>query len=142
MLVSDHKTRTVSARVLFVFAGMQVVLSGCLYGWAVSFARIICNTILLAIIGVWLGLYAILRKKKMADMIGIGDAIFFAAISPMFDVYGYVLFLIISSIVALLYWPIARIFQPESVGVPMISVASVCFMSVILYRILRIGYGI
>ena len=130
MMVSDARSRTVSSWWLSAFWLVLVVAGVVEDGWRVTLINIVCNLFVLLVIGVSLLAYSKMRKRPLMEMLGIGDVIFLAALTPVFGVE----FLIVSAIVALLSWPLFRKMQPGLTGIPLVTVFGTCFIIVILFR--------
>lgn len=134
MMVSDARSRTVSSWWLSAF-GLGLVVDGLIEeGWRETLINIVCNLVVLLVMGVSLLAYSKMRKRPLMEMLGIGDVIFLAALTPVFGVEVYLWFLIVSAIVALLSWPLFRKMQPGLTGIPLVTVFGACFIIFILFR--------
>ena len=134
MMVSDARNRTVSSWWLSAF-GVTLVVAGVIDGgWRETLINIVCNLFVLLVIGVSLLAYSKMRKRPLMEMLGAGDVIFLAALTSAFGVEVYLRFLIVSSILALLSWPLFRRMQPGLTGIPLITVFGACFVIFILFR--------
>ena len=139
MIVSDARSRTVSSWWLSAF-GLVLVVAGVIEeGWRETLINIVCNLFVLWVIGVSLLAYSKMRKRPLMEMLGAGDVIFLAALTPVFGVEVYLRFLIVSSIFALLSWPLFRRMQPGLTGIPLVTVFGVCFIIFILFRVIYGG---
>lgn len=84
MMVSDWKTRTVNVvwpAVLFVLAAVGSVLEN---GAVTALAFTGINVAVILLLAAGLYGYARLRGKRLGELIGLGDALFFIAIAPVF----------------------------------------------------------
>ena len=134
MMVSDARNRTVSSWWLSAF-GLVLVVAGVIEeGWRETLINIVCNLFVLLVIGVSLLAYSKMRKRPLVEMLGVGDVIFLAALTPTFGVEVYLRFLIVSSILALLSWPLFRKMQPGLTGIPLVTVFGASFVIFILFR--------
>ena len=139
MMVSDARSRTVSSWWLSAF-GLGLVVDGLIEeGWRETLINIVCNLVVLLVMGVSLLAYSKMRKRPLMEMLGIGDVIFLAALMPVFGVDAYLKFLIMSAIVALLSCPLFRKMQPGLTGIPLVTVFGACFIIVILFRAIHGG---
>ena len=139
MIVSDARSRTVSSWWLSAF-GLILVVAGVIEeGWRETLINIVCNLFVIWVIGVSLLAYSKMRKRPLMEMLGAGDVIFLAALTPVFGVEVYLRFLIVSSILALLSWPLFRKMQPGLTGIPLVTVFGVCFIIFILFRVIYGG---
>ena len=128
MMISDARNRTVSSWWLSAF-GLILVVAGLIEkGWRETLINIVCNLFVLLVIGVSLLAYSKMRKRPLMEMLGIGDVIFLAALTPAFGVEAYLRFLIVSAILALLFWPLFRRMQPGLTGIPLVTVFGTCFI--------------
>ncbi len=134
MMVSDARNRTVSSWWLSAF-GLVIVVAGVVEeGWRVALINIVCNFFVLLVMGASLLVYSKIRKRSLMEMLGVGDVIFLAALTPTFRVEWYLRFLIVSAILALLSWPLFRKMQPGLTGIPLVTVFGACFIIFILFR--------
>lgn len=134
MMVSDARSRTVSSWWLSAFGLILIVAGVVAEGWRMALVNIVCNIVVLCVIGVSLLAYSKMRKRPLTEMIGAGDVIFLAALTPAFGIEAYLRFLIVSAILALLSWPLFRRMQPGVTGIPLVTVFGVCFVILILFR--------
>ncbi len=134
MIVSDARNRTVSSWWLSAF-GLVLIVAGVIEGgWRETLINIVCNLFVLLVIGGSLLAYSKMRKRLLMEMLGVGDVIFLAALTPAFGVEVYLRFLIVSAILALLSWPLFRKMQPGLTGIPLVTVFGACFVIFILFR--------
>lgn len=134
MMASDARSRTVSSWWLSAL-GLILVVAGVVEGgWRVALINIVCNLVVLLMIGVFLLAYSKMRKRPLMEMLGVGDVIFLATLTPVFGVEVYLWFLIVSAILALLSWPLFRRMQPGLTGIPLVTVFGACFIIFILFR--------
>ena len=134
MMVSDARSRTVSSWWLSTF-GLGLVVAGLIEeGWRETLINIVCNLVVLLVMGVSLLAYSKMRKRPLMEMLGAGDVIFLAALTSAFGVEAYLRFLIVSAIIALLSWPLFRKVQSGLTGIPLVTVFGVCFVIFILFR--------
>lgn len=108
MMLSDWKSRTVSTGwlvLLFVLAG------GCSV-YANGLPRALTNTGLnlsiLLVLGLALWAYAKLRGKRLAEMGGLGDLLFFAAITPLLSPEDYIRLMIAMLVFSLVLWALLK----------------------------------
>ena len=142
MMVSDIRSRSVSSWWLLAFTLVLWVACALADGWRVFLSRVIVNSILAAMIGLALWGYSRLRRKKLLAMLGLGDVLFVFAITPCFEMEAYLLFLVASSVLALAVWPVFRKKQAALPGIPFVSVTGLCFVAVLLYRVVISAHGV
>ena len=90
LMISDIRSRTVSSWWLLAFGILNTIFLGLLYGWKCVVLRIIGNLLLLLIIGVTLLVYAKVRHRPLAELLGVGDLIFLIAVSSAFGLTDYI----------------------------------------------------
>ena len=108
MMVSDWKTRTVDVvwpAVLFVLAAVGSVWEN---GAVTVLAFTGINVAIILLLAAGLYGYTCLRGKRLGELIGLGDALFFIAIAPVFPPEDYVRTVIVMLLCSLALWAILR----------------------------------
>ena len=142
MVDSDVRSRTVSAGWLLTFCTILWALLIRVYGMGAFLTCALSNLILLGLLGLALCGYFCFRRKKLSEMMGLGDALFLVAVMPFFEMEPFLYYLITTSILALVVWPFFRKVQPHLVGIPFVSVAGFCWSLILVYRIIWGSYGV
>lgn len=136
LMISDIRSRTVSSWWLLAFGIPNIIFLWLLYGWKCVTGRVIGDLLLLLVIGTALLVYAKAKHMQLAELLGAGDVIFLMAISPAFGLADYIKYIVGSSLIGILIWPLIRKSQPHKTGVPMISVMALVYSVVMGYRLL------
>lgn len=135
MMLSDWKTRTVSILWLSVFfvsvACCSIFVNG-LLGAAIYMAM---NLTLLLIIGLALYAYSAIRKKRLGEMIGVGDALFFASLTPIAEPEIFIKLLVGMLIFSLLSWLILRK-KLNPGNIPLVTFSGLPLIGIIVYKML------
>ena len=108
MMVSDWKTRTVNVvwpAVLFVLAAVGSVLEN---GAVMALVFTGINVAIILLLAAGLYGYARLRGKRLGELSGLGDALFFIAIAPVFPPEDYIRAVIVMLLCSLALWAILR----------------------------------
>lgn len=131
MMLSDWKSRTVSIGwlvLLFVLAGGCSIYAN---GLSQALTNAGMNLSILLVLGLALGAYAKLRGKRLAEMGGLGDILFFAAITPLSSPEDYIRLLIAMLVTSLILWAfLKKKYQLETI--PLITFCGLPFMIWIL----------
>lgn len=136
MMISDGRTRTVSVvwlAALFLATAVGSVLA---YGIKNALAFTVINMAILLILGLALYAYSLIRKKRLGDLGGVGDALFFAAITPMSAPEDYVRYVLAMLVFSLLLWMVLRKRISLST-IPLVSFCGIPLVSIILYLGIR-----
>ena len=108
MMVSDWKSRTVSIAwlvLLFLLAGTGSVLTN---GAETALVYVGINLAILLLTGLALLFYSRFRGKALGEMGGLGDFLFFVALTPLFAPVDYVRSAVIMLVFSLLLWLVLR----------------------------------
>jgi len=127
--IQDYKDREVSLWV-FIALGTMACLKIILYGFTAVYIEVLFNMVILLIQMLLLYLYFnLIRKKNIVGMIGLGDIIFFAIIALSFSLVNFILFQILSLIVALVFSVFAQFKNKEFI--PLAGIQAICLMLVV-----------
>ena len=137
LALSDFRHRTVSAAWLAVFgmlAAGSVVLAD---GWIAMLARAGGNLLLLGVLGggVGLWLWAGGRKQglRLRDYAGAGDLVFAALLTPLFDLRGYLVFLLAGSAGSRVWWLAATRITGRPATIPLVGTLGIAYILYTLY---------
>jgi len=136
MMFSDWKTRTVSLVwlvLLFLMAAAGAIL---IYGIRTALTFTAINMSILLIIGLALYAYSLIRKKSLGELGGVGDAMFFAAITPMSAPEAYVRKVLAMLVFSLLLWLLLRKRFSLST-IPLVSFCGIPLICIILFLTIR-----
>ena len=138
LVISDVRSRSVSSMWLLTFGIFNLILMGITDGWKCVAVRITGNTMLLLVIGLTLLTYAKVRHKRLPEMLGFGDVLFLVAASSAFGWAEYLKYIVLSSVVGILIWPLFRLVQPLKTGVPMVSVLASVYIAALSYKLIMV----
>ncbi len=138
LTISDIRSRTVSSWWLLIFGILNLLILGNLDDWESVLSRIVGNLLLLLIIGLTLWAYAKVRHKRLPEMLGLGDVLFLVVVSPAFGEAEYLKYIVASSLVGILLWPLFRLVQPLKIGVPMVSVLALGYIVALGYKLIMV----
>lgn len=138
MAVSDLRSRRIGVIYLIFFAVTLLTASLIEFGWRPVMFNTAFN--LLTLLLLWLCLYGYshLRKMKLPEMIGGGDLAFALAVMPYFSPEGYVLFLIVSSLLTLAVWWASGTGGRRCRDIPLVTGMGVCLGAVVIYRTITV----
>lgn len=126
LVVSDVRSRTVSSWWLLAL-GFVLWVNACVaVGLRPFIIQVLGNAVLFLTIGAAVYAYLRVRKKDIRSMLGLGDVLFLVAVLPVFEMIGFLWYLIISCTLALFVWPVCRRLQPNLAGIPLVSVFGTC----------------
>ena len=138
LTISDIRSRTVSSWWLLIFGILNLLILGNLDDWESVLSRIVGNLQLLLVIGAALWIYAKARRKLLPELLGLGDVIFLISLSPAFEWAEYLKYIVASSLVGILLWPLFRLVQPLKIGVPMVSVLALGYIVALGYKLIMV----
>ena len=108
MMLSDWKSRTVNIGwlvLLFVLTGGCAIYEN---GLSQTLINTGLNLSILLVLGLALWAYAKLRGKRLAEMGGLGDILFFAAITPLLSPEDYIRLMIAMLVTSLILWALLK----------------------------------
>lgn len=135
LTISDIRSRTVSSWWLLTFGILNLIFLGLLDGWKCVMNRIVGNLLLLLLIGSFIWVYSKVRHKRLPELLGLGDVLFLVVLLPAFGWAEYMKYIVASSLVGILLWPLFRTVQPLKRGIPMVSVLSLVYLVAFVYKL-------
>ena len=138
LTISDIRSRTVSSWWLLTFGILNLIFMGITEGWKCVAIRTFGNLLLLLIVGLTLLAYAKVRHKRLPEMLGLGDVLFLVVVSPAFGGAEYLKYIVASSLVGILLWPLFRLVQPLKTGVPLVSVLALGYIVALGYKLIMV----
>ena len=112
LAAGDFRRREVEVVWLAVFAAMALGVALWGDGWRETLVNVAFNVLLLLYLAVGIVVYVRIRRGKwmnpLKEYVGSGDLIFLAGAAPLFDLRGYLLFLIGASVFSLVWMAVAR----------------------------------
>ena len=131
LMVSDWKSRTVGAVWLVLLFVSALATSASHHGLRMAATFTALNLALLIAIGAVLLVYSRLRAKRLREMLGAGDAFFFAAITPVLPPEGYLRLCIVLLLSALVLWLMLRK-RLSPPNIPLVTFCGVPFAAVVI----------
>ena len=111
MVISDFKHREIVLWILSLFSILSVGAGIYSYGWKTVITNVAYNILLLSYLSIGLLSYLWIRNRRFTNPLkrhlGIGDMLFILALTPLFGVREFLLFLLVSMISALVWWLIS-----------------------------------
>lgn len=123
---------------LLTFGILNLIFMGITDGWKCVAIRTFGNLLLLLIVELTLLAYAKVRHKRLPEMLGLGDVLFLVVVSPAFGEAEYLKYIVASSLVGILLWPLFRLVQPLKIGVPMVSVLALGYIVALGYKLIMV----
>lgn len=133
MIISDLRLRKVSLYALLTF-GCSILIHSCFEsGFRICINNVMGNILLLILMGLIgiLWFYAIGSPHKLKKAMGCGDIIFFAATTPLFHLYEYIIFMIASFSISLLWWLIMFFTIKKRTTIPLVATSGICCIAYI-----------
>ena len=124
LIRSDFRERQVGVPALLAFGGIQWGICIAESGTAVFAERVLENFLLLAVWGVGTGIWT--------GCIGKGDVAFFVCFLPVFALRLFLVFLLVSFGISLIYWLISG--KNHSATIPLVSMIGICYLPVLFFR--------
>ena len=133
MIISDLRARKVSLYALLIFGCSILIHSLVESGFRICINNVIGNMLLLILMGLIgiLWYYATGSPHKLRKSVGCGDIIFFAAATPLFQLYEYMIFMIASFAISLLWWLIIFFTTKKRTTIPLVATSGICCMAYI-----------
>ncbi len=131
LIFSDWKHRTVNVLQLMALGFISVILSGIALEPMELLKRVGINLGWMLSQLVLVQLYFAFKERQFRsiidDKIGLGDLVFFAAITPLFDPYTFILFYLSSLLFALLAFGAMRkwLSEHQSATIPLVGTCAV-----------------
>jgi hypothetical protein len=138
MIMSDFRHRRITLGWLIMLAVCNAATAIILYGLNTVGINFVFNFAILAYMFLGVILYACMKNRKISSIkhyAGIGDALFFVALTPIFEIRSFIYFLIGSFLAALAWWCIIYFIYHKKRTVPLVGISG-CVLS--LYLIINI----
>ncbi len=136
LIRSDFRERQVEVATLLVFGGIQWGICLVESGITVFTERVLENLLLLALwgmgTGIWFRWLRSGRKSVCTGWIGKGDVAFLVCFLPVFSLRAFLVFLLVSFGISLIYWLISR--KGSSFTIPLVSMMGICYLPVLFFR--------
>lgn len=138
MALSDLRSRRIGMIYLVIFGITLLTASLIWYGWRTVMLNAAFNILTCLLLWGFLLMYSVLRKKRLADMIGSGDLLFALTVVPYFGMKEYVLYLIASCVLTLAVWLASGIRGQRCHDIPLVTGMGACLVAAIIYRTITI----
>lgn len=125
MAAEDFKGREVRLLWLIALAAGTLCCRLPVEGLASAMNNMLLNMAMLVLLAAGTLLFLRLRHGKVfpKDYMGSGDVVFLLALTPMFGLREYLLFLITSLIVSLVWWSVVRAVRKKNLTIPFVGTA-------------------
>lgn len=133
MIISDFKKRYVYIWQLLLFGAVQLIYCFLTFGKEIMTQNALINSIFLLFLSLCVGIYIIFRFRKKNELIGWGDILFVLCLTPYFDLYRFLLFMIISMVMSLGGWTILYLRGQRSKEIPLVSTLGICYSILLIY---------
>lgn len=141
MIISDFRWRSVNLLWLICLFIVSVVVSILLGGIRDVVINVLTNCLLIIYLAVGVFLYFSIKARHWVNLLrchfGVGDLIFLICLTPIFNIYHYLLFLTISFCITLALWGLCRLSgRINSTSIPLVSSVGIVFLVYIAIKIL------
>jgi hypothetical protein len=143
MAVEDYKKREIHVLwlalfVIFVIANCTLKQS-CITILSNMFYNSLILCLLLASIIIWLSI----RKREFINPfiqhLGWGDVVFLWALTPVFNLRSYLIYLIVSSSISIIYWVVYNKFIQKRhnrySSIPLVTMAGITYFTYLIFNI-------
>lgn len=134
MAVEDMQRREIHIAWLTLLLISALSVEILISGISTTIHNTIYNALILSFVFFSLCIWLMIKEGNCSNLltkyIGIGDILFFASIAPLFNMKGYVIFLIASFCLSIIYWVIIRVLSRDSnsLSIPLVSMAFVIYL--------------
>lgn len=138
MIISDFRCRRVTLLWLVILAVGDAAISIILYGLNTAVINFLFNIAILIYMFLGVLLYVYIKNRKISSIkhyAGIGDLLFFVALTPIFEFRSFIYFLIGSCLASLAWWTVIYIAYHKKRTVPLAGISG-CILS--LYIIVNV----
>lgn len=104
MIISDFRSRTVRVRTLAVTCVLLAVTAIAEYGPHVTLSNMAANSLVCLLLGLCVLTYLRIRRTPVSEAVGCGDILFILALTPLFKLDAFLLFITVSSALTLSSW--------------------------------------
>lgn len=137
LISEDFRSRKVSLLWLIVLAAASATSAIVVLGFNEAAGNAFFNLLLLLYMAGGVSLWILLKNRRLRrgaeaelsvslkDSVGLGDVMFFAAITPLCGLRGYLLFVLVTLIGSLLWWLGYRVVRRANTTVPLVGTAGI-----------------
>lgn len=138
MIISDFKIRMVNIIWLSALGVMGIVVAIYTAGVREALWNSALNLLLLTYLSIAIILYLRLKNRKWVNPlnrhIGTGDLIFLLMLTPLFNIYEYLLFILCTLIGSLVWFALYFLLLRKSHTIPLVGTAGVTFILFIIIK--------
>ncbi len=139
LAAGDFRRRKVGVVWLGVFAATALGVTLWSNGWRETVMNVAFNVLLLLYLAVGILVYLRIRRGKwmnpLKEYVGSGDLIFLAGAAPLFDLRGYLLFLIGASVFSLVWMAVARATGGAARTIPFVAMTGIVLAITIILQV-------
>lgn len=134
MIISDFRSRTVRVLSLAVTCVLLAISAIIEYGMHATLLNMAANGLACLLIGICVLAYLKIRRIPVSEAVGCGDILFILALTPLFRLNAFLLFMTVSSALILSSWFIYTVIL-KSKGkmyhrsIPLVSGLGICVTS-------------
>lgn len=139
LVYTDYKEKMISIFPLLSFIAIQIFLAVWLFGINILIERVLFNLFILLMLSFGVYIYCKLRRLKVFEMTGLGDILFIIGLAPMFDTKKFLIFLIISLLISLLYWLANFVLRKDNI-VPLVTTIGFSYGIYLIFMFLEHEY--
>lgn len=134
MIISDFRSRTVRVLSLAVTCVLLAISAIIEYGMHATLLNMAANGLVCLLVGICVLIYLRIRRTPVSEAVGCGDILFILALTPLFKLDAFLLFMTVSSTLTLSAWLIHTvIFKSRGKlhrhSIPLISGLGICVTS-------------
>lgn len=131
MIISDFTTRRICVMWLTFFILCAWILAVNVNGWEICFWNMLGNAALLTYLASGIFVYLKIKTRRWTNpldkYIGSGDLWLLAGLTPLFDLKDYLLILLSSFLISLVWWGVVSIFRRKRLSVPLAGMVGIVF---------------
>lgn len=144
LTVGDFRERRVHLLWLLALAAASFATAGIRSGFHVMVSDAIFNLLFLCFMGAGIGSWLCIRYRgsfkvrllSVKRLFGAGDVVFLIALTPMFGLKEYIVFLLAACIISLVWWAAVRAIRHRSVAIPFIGTSGIVLCITVIIRVL------
>lgn len=129
LVADDFRRREVSVVWLVALTVCTVGVAIALDGWRETLTRSGLNMLLLVYMGVGVVVWAAIKSRRPINpvnrYIGLGDVLFFPALTPLFPLRGFAWLLVACMAFSLVWWGAARAGNRPPENVPLVATSGI-----------------
>lgn len=133
LIVSDFRGRFVYMWQIVLFFVAQLIYCFLTLGQKNVTQNILINSIALLFLFLCVGIYVIFRFRKKEKIIGWGDILFIFCLTPYFELYQFIFFMVISMSLSLAGWTVSYLYGQRNKEIPLVSVLGICYSILLIY---------